>query len=218
MQITLESLCPGNSQHFSDEESDCIAGDTGDVGDTSWIPGLGRLPREGNGHALQYSCLGNPMDRAVCWATVQGSQRVRHDWMTEQTHTRYAQRQKALGRLEWLWWCPAPFRFAVTRWSHQRTELLGASKNSVYWLEIRELLGLIKQLGNIEKSLFSLSKNLPGFHSCGISSFPEANPGRKEEELRRSWKWCREVKFAVIILCHRVLWMGSWISWLGFTS
>ena len=29
------------------------------------IPGLGRSPGEGNGNPLQYSCLGNPMDRGV---------------------------------------------------------------------------------------------------------------------------------------------------------
>ena len=27
---------------------------------------------EGNGNPLQYSCLGNPMDREVWWATVHG--------------------------------------------------------------------------------------------------------------------------------------------------
>ena len=27
------------------------------AGDSSSIPGLGRSPREGNGHPLQYSCL-----------------------------------------------------------------------------------------------------------------------------------------------------------------
>ena len=27
------------------------------------IPGLERSPGEGNGNPLQYSCLGNPMDR-----------------------------------------------------------------------------------------------------------------------------------------------------------
>ena len=63
MQITLESLCPGHPQRFSDQESDCIAGDTGDARDTSLIPVLGRSPGEGNGNALQYSCLGNPMDK-----------------------------------------------------------------------------------------------------------------------------------------------------------
>ena len=34
------------------------------------IPGLGRSPGEGNGNPLQYSCLGNPMDRGAWWATV----------------------------------------------------------------------------------------------------------------------------------------------------
>ena len=42
----------------------------GDTGDPSLIPGLGRSPREGNGNLLQYSCLENPMDRGVWWATV----------------------------------------------------------------------------------------------------------------------------------------------------
>ena len=36
---------------------------TGDTGDTSSGPGLGRCPEEGNGNLRQYSCLGNPMDR-----------------------------------------------------------------------------------------------------------------------------------------------------------
>ena len=36
------------------------------------IPGLGRSPGEGNGNSLQYSCLGNPMDRGAWWATVHG--------------------------------------------------------------------------------------------------------------------------------------------------
>ena len=39
-------------------------------GEPSSIPGLGRSPGEGNGNPLQYSCLGNPMDRGALWATV----------------------------------------------------------------------------------------------------------------------------------------------------
>ena len=34
------------------------------AGDMGWIPGLGRSPGEGSGDPPQYSCLGNPMDRA----------------------------------------------------------------------------------------------------------------------------------------------------------
>ena len=42
-----------------------------DPGDPGLIPGLGRPPGIGNGNPLQYSCLGNPVDRA--WrATVHG--------------------------------------------------------------------------------------------------------------------------------------------------
>ena len=39
------------------------------AGDLGLIPGLGR-PGEGNGNPLQYSCLGNPMDRGALWAIV----------------------------------------------------------------------------------------------------------------------------------------------------
>jgi len=40
------------------------------AGDVDLIPGLGRSPGERNGKPLQYSCLGNLMDRGVWWATV----------------------------------------------------------------------------------------------------------------------------------------------------
>ena len=36
------------------------------------VPGLRRSSGEGNGNLLQYSCLGNPMERGAWWATVQG--------------------------------------------------------------------------------------------------------------------------------------------------
>ena len=42
------------------------------AGDADSISGLGRLPGEGNDNPLQYSCLGNPMDRGAWWATVHG--------------------------------------------------------------------------------------------------------------------------------------------------
>ena len=41
------------------------------------IPGLGRSLRKGNGNLLQYSYLGNPMDRGTWWATVHG---VAKEW------------------------------------------------------------------------------------------------------------------------------------------
>ena len=53
------------------------------AGDPGLIPGSGRSPGEGNGHPLQYSCLGNPMDRGACWATVQDFPKIRHDLATK---------------------------------------------------------------------------------------------------------------------------------------
>ena len=44
-------------------------GDAEDIGST---PGLGRVPREGNGNPLQYSYLENYMERAAWWATIHG--------------------------------------------------------------------------------------------------------------------------------------------------
>ena len=44
----------------------------GDIRDIGLIPGLGRSPGGGHGNPLQYSCLGNPMDRGAWWATVYG--------------------------------------------------------------------------------------------------------------------------------------------------
>ena len=35
------------------------------AGDLDLIPGSGRSPGEGNGNPLEYSCLGNPMDRGA---------------------------------------------------------------------------------------------------------------------------------------------------------
>ena len=45
------------------------------AGDVGLIPESQRSPGEGNSNPLQYSCLGNPMDRGALWAIVHG---VRH--------------------------------------------------------------------------------------------------------------------------------------------
>ena len=43
-------------------ESACNAGDHG------LVPGSETCPAKGNGNPLQYSCLGNPVDRGAWWA------------------------------------------------------------------------------------------------------------------------------------------------------
>ena len=42
------------------------------AGDLGSIPGLGRYSGVGNGNSLEYSCLGNPMDRGAWSAIVYG--------------------------------------------------------------------------------------------------------------------------------------------------
>ena len=59
------------------KSSACNAGDLGS------IPGSGRSPGEGNGNPLQYSYLGNPMDRGAWQATVHGIARVRYNLVTK---------------------------------------------------------------------------------------------------------------------------------------
>ena len=54
-----------------------------DAGDMGFIPGSGKLPGEGNGNPLQYSCLEIPMDRGAWQATVHGVARVGHDLATK---------------------------------------------------------------------------------------------------------------------------------------
>ena len=44
------------------------------AGDKGLISGSGSSPGEGNGKPLQYSCLGNTMDKGAWWATAHGSQ------------------------------------------------------------------------------------------------------------------------------------------------
>ena len=61
--LLVTQLCPtlcdpmGFPGGSDGKESTCNAGDL------DLIPGLGRLPGEGNDYPLQYSCLENSMDR-----------------------------------------------------------------------------------------------------------------------------------------------------------
>ena len=43
-----------------------------DAGGAGSVPGMGRSPGEGSSNALQYSCLGNPMDGGAYRVTVHG--------------------------------------------------------------------------------------------------------------------------------------------------
>ena len=54
-----------------------LPANTGDARDVDSIPGSGRSPGEGNSNPLQYSCLGNPMDRGAWQPAVHGATKSR---------------------------------------------------------------------------------------------------------------------------------------------
>ena len=62
------------------------------AGDMGSVLGSRRSSGEVNGNPLQYSCLGNPMDKGAWWTTVHGvaesqtglSQRIRQDLANKQ--------------------------------------------------------------------------------------------------------------------------------------
>ena len=59
-------MCFGLPRWLNGKESACQARDMGS------ITGSGRSPGEGKSNPLQYSCLGNPMDRRAWGAIVHG--------------------------------------------------------------------------------------------------------------------------------------------------
>ena len=63
MKSTIEPLFLGGS---------VVKNPPANAGDADLIPGLGRSLEEGNGNPLQYSHLGNLMDRGAWQATVHG--------------------------------------------------------------------------------------------------------------------------------------------------
>ena len=70
------------------KEFDCNVGDMGS------IPESGKSPGEANSNPLQYSCLGNPMDRVAWRATVHTVARVRQDLATKGNRKQRQQKQK----------------------------------------------------------------------------------------------------------------------------
>ena len=99
------------------------------AGDTGWIPGLGRSPREGNGHSLQYSCLENLMDRQPGRLQSMGSQRIEpeHAHTHTHTHTHIITAAAAAKSLQSVRLCATPQTAA-----HQAPPSLGFSRQE-HW-------------------------------------------------------------------------------------
>ena len=71
MGVQIVNLLAGGALDLASGKESANAGDARDMGSI-----LGQEdsppPRERNGTPLQYSCLGNLMDRGAWWATVHG--------------------------------------------------------------------------------------------------------------------------------------------------
>ena len=71
----------GNPRWLSGKESACQVENMGSV------PGLRRSPGEENGNPIQYSCLGNPMDRGPWWGYSPWCCKKRWTWLSMYAHT-----------------------------------------------------------------------------------------------------------------------------------
>ena len=79
--LCLSIIILGHPSWLSSEESTCQTRDMGSI--PRLERDMGSIPGEGNGNPLEYSCLGNLMDREAWWATLQGVARVGRDLMTK---------------------------------------------------------------------------------------------------------------------------------------
>ena len=57
---------------WASQEAKWVENLSANSGDMGLISGSGRSPGEGNSNPLQFSCLGNPMDKGDWRATVHG--------------------------------------------------------------------------------------------------------------------------------------------------
>ena len=90
-KIWMSKLRKGFPRSSIGKESACNAGDLGS------IPGSGRYPGEGNGYPLQYSCLGNPVEKGVWWAAVHG---ITESWTQFSDYTTTTKLRKFLSSVK----------------------------------------------------------------------------------------------------------------------
>ena len=68
----MENVCHGVSRLEGFPGGSVVKNLPANAGDVGLIPGSGRSVGGGNDNPLQYSCLGNPMDRGAWRAIVHG--------------------------------------------------------------------------------------------------------------------------------------------------
>ena len=165
--------------------------------DAGSIPGLGRFPGEGNGYPLQYSCLGNPMDRGAWQSTVHGVARARHACTSKRVHTinapqsvwilptteqRNANKKESPQRFTWTkhWWALWHALLSLSSEGSQRENRM-RSAISCQLLSFH----LETQLG---KHLLPCAHGSAFIALGSITAFVyESRKGEREEERRRGW-------------------------------
>ena len=85
----LPSSASGFPAGSDSRETPCSAGDPGS------ISGLERSPGEGNAYPLQYSCLGNPVDRGAWWGHKESDTT---EWLNTSTFTAQSHCPASTGR------------------------------------------------------------------------------------------------------------------------
>ena len=119
------------------------------------IPGSGRPTGEENGNLVQYSCLGNPMDRGA-WQTVHGVTKESDmtKWLNNKKHT--LQHEKLH---------PKSFRFQMKRLNNTEASwwiYLGISKvEEIYFKNNAELKEKLKYFYKLLLSYFQIER-----HGC----------------------------------------------------
>ena len=98
---SINIFYPEVPRWLNGEESSCQAGDPGLITES------GTSPRERNGNPLQYSCLGNPMDRGAWRATVYGVTKNRtwlstHACLLFRSYTRAREHESESELIKWM--------------------------------------------------------------------------------------------------------------------
>ena len=73
---------------------------SGDLNSISWSE---RFPAEGNGNSLQFSCLGNPMNRGIWSATVMESQVLDKAWRIDSQFKQIITNESTSTLSKWHW-------------------------------------------------------------------------------------------------------------------
>ena len=69
--MLLRGFTSNTLSEISQAEKETLS-DSADMYEIPRLSWVGKILLRRNGNPLQYSCLGNPMGRGACWATVHG--------------------------------------------------------------------------------------------------------------------------------------------------